>query len=77
MFKYQIKGSIYKKTRPVTIALTNYKDIAEYILEHAAEALDPEGEHGLTVELITHPEADLYIFQPRKVETEDNDGETE
>ena len=65
MFKYVIKGTTKDRPFPSTIALTHYSDLAEYIKEHAVEALDPTGEQELTVELVTRPEADLYINRPK------------
>ena len=65
MFKYQITGSTIDRPHPTTLALTSYSDLAEFISAHAAEALDPNGDKGLTVEIVTRPEADYYIHRPR------------
>lgn len=65
MFKYQVIGTS-RKRRPMTIALTHFSDIADYIAAHAVEALDPNGENGLTVSVVTRPEADLFIVPPRE-----------
>lgn len=65
MFKYQILGTTANR-RPMTIALTHFSDVAEYIAAHAAEALDPTGEKGMTVTVISRPEADRFIVPPRE-----------
>ena len=65
MFKYVIQGSTNDRPRPMTLALTHFSDLAEFICSHAAEALDPEGKEGLTVNIIARPEADYYIHRPR------------
>ena len=63
MFRYQIVGTTTERPRPMVLALTHFSDLAEFIQAHAAEALDPEGKEGLTVEIITRPEADYYIHR--------------
>lgn len=65
MFKYTIKGKVDAKDKPITIALTSFRDIAEYVRDHAAEALDPSGEYGMTVSIIEHPDADCFIYPSR------------
>lgn len=63
MFKFVIQGSTAERPRPVTLALTHYSDLAEYIRDHAPDALDPTGEMGLTVSVLTRPEADCFIHR--------------
>lgn len=65
MMKYAIKGTTKDRPNPMTIAVTHFSDLAEFIKDHAVEALDPDGEKGLSVELITRPEADMYIYRPQ------------
>lgn len=65
MFKYQILGSTTSRPTPMTLALTHFSDLAEFISAHAAEALDPTGKMGLTVTIVSRPEADCYIHRPR------------
>lgn len=57
MFRFAIMGRMPRVQRQLTIALTDYADVAEYILEHAAEALDPDGSNGLEIELTETREA--------------------
>ena len=69
MFKFKIKAQTADRTHPITVALTNYIDLAEFIRDHAAETIDPTGENHMTVEIITRPEAD-YFVRPRSNEEE-------
>ena len=69
MFKYQVRG-IVNDRKPMIIALTHFADIAQYIADHAAEALDPTGEKGMRVEVVYRPEADNFIKPPRRTEEE-------
>ncbi len=71
MFKYAITGRTNKRTRSKVLALTPYSDLAQFIADHAKEALDPDGKEGLTVEIVTRPEADLFIPPPRTSEQEE------
>lgn len=65
MFKYQIVARTSDRARPVTVALTHFSDLAEFIRAHAAEALDPGGKMGLSVEIVTREEADMFVHHPR------------
>lgn len=60
MFKYAVKATASGKPFRV-VALTNYKDLAEYICENCAAALDPSGERGMIVKVEARPEADFFI----------------
>ncbi len=68
MFKYKVKAQTADRAHPITVALTNYIDLAEFIRDHAAESLDPTGEMGMTVEIITRPEADYFVSRHRDTE---------
>ncbi len=66
VFRYQIKGSIAPKAKPITIGLTSFRDIAEFFAANAASVLDPDGSKGLTVEIVENKAADYFIFPPRE-----------
>ena len=63
MFKFAVYASTDGKNFR-TVALTNYLDMARFIRDHAAEALDPAGRRNLTVKLEERPIAD-YLIAPR------------
>lgn len=71
MFKYQILASTKDSPRAVTIALTHYSDLAEFIAAHAAEALDPDGSMGMQVHIVERAEADKFAHRPRSNNRED------
>ncbi len=68
MFRFQIIASTKTSPRPVTVALTHYSDLAEFIADHAAEALDPDGSAGMQVHIVERAEADMFIHRPRSKE---------
>lgn len=70
MFRYAVKGTTKERPRPMVIALTNYSDLAEFIKDHVAEALDPDGAMDLSAEVVTRPEADMYIFRHQSKQEE-------
>ena len=65
MFKYQIMGVTNTSPRAITVALTHFSDIAEFIAAHAAEALDPDGALGMKVTIVERAEADRFAYRPR------------
>ncbi len=65
MFKYQIMGVTNTSPRAITVALTHFSDIAEFIAAHAAEALDPDGSQGMSFHVIERQEADKFTNRPR------------
>lgn len=65
MFKYQILATTKNKNRPITVALTHFCDLAEFIADHAAEALDPDGTEEMRVHIVERTEADMFINRPR------------
>lgn len=76
MFKYEIRGKKREYKNPAVLALTSYKDIAEYIRDHAVEALDPNGTQGFEITIIEHPGADYFIYPRKGVSTDDNSKDT-
>ena len=71
MFRYCIRGKVNGLDRPVTLALTGYSDLAAYIRDHAVEALDPDGEHGFSVELVETPDAFVRTLPRRRTSKEE------
>lgn len=65
MFKFQILASTNDKPRASVIALTHFSDLAEFIADHAAEALDPDGTQGMSFHVIERQEADKFTDRPR------------
>lgn len=65
MFKFQILASTNDKPRSSVIALTHYSDLAEFIADHAAEALDPDGALDMKVTIVERAEADRFAYRPR------------
>lgn len=65
MFKYQIMGTTNTSPRAITVALTHFSDIAEFIADHAAEALDPDGSQGMSFHVVKRQEADKFVNRPR------------
>lgn len=65
MFKYQIMGVTNTSPRASVIALTHYSDLAEFIADHAAEALDPDGALDMKVTIVERAEADKFAYRPR------------
>ena len=65
MFKYQIMGVTNTSPRAITVALTHFSDIAEFVATHAAEALDPDGSQGMSFHVIERQEADKFVNRPR------------
>lgn len=65
MFKFQIVATTNDKPRASVIALTHYSDLAEFIANHAAEALDPDGALEMRVTIVERPEADKFAYRPR------------
>ena len=61
MFKYSVYGSFKRRKRPCVIAVTSYKDVAEYVAQNAAAAMDPDGRLGLEVHIVENPDADFFI----------------
>ena len=70
MFKFQIVAETKGRPRPTVIALTHFSDLAEFIRDHAAEAIDPEGKMGLKISIVSRPEADMFVYRPRGKEGE-------
>lgn len=68
MFKYSIYGSFKRRKRPCVIAVTSYADIAEYIAQNAAAAMDPDGDLGLEIHIVENPDADFFIRRKREEE---------
>lgn len=65
MFKYQIMATTNATPKAITIALTHYSDLAEFIAAHAAEALDPSGSANMQVHIVERAEADMFVHRPR------------
>ncbi len=65
MFKFQILASTNDKPRASVIALTHFSDLAEFIADHAAEALDPDGTLNMKVTIVERAEADKFAYRPR------------
>lgn len=49
MLKYRVKGQWKDKPIPTLICATPYKDIAEYLADHAAEAFAENGNDLITI----------------------------
>ena len=71
MFKFQILASTNDKPRASVIALTHFSDLAEFIADHAAEALDPDGALNMQVTIVERAEADRFAYRPRGNSRED------
>jgi hypothetical protein len=65
VFKFQILASTNDKPRASVIALTHFSDLAEFIADHAAEALDPDGALDMKVTIVERAEADKFAYRPR------------
>lgn len=63
MLRFSIVATA-RSGKSFTAAATNFRDLAQYITDHAAEALDPEGTSELTL-AIRENEGDT-LFRPRK-----------
>lgn len=59
MLKYRVKGQWKDKPLPTLICATPYKDIAEYLADHAAEAFAENGSDLITI-IEVAPGADMF-----------------
>ena len=59
MLKYRVMGQWKDKSHPTMICATPFKDIAEYLADHAAEAFAEDGSDLATIIEIV-PEADMF-----------------
>lgn len=61
MFRYTIRAVTSKRKRPVVVAVTNFRDVAAYIRDNAASALDPAGVQGMEIYMVENQDADLFV----------------
>ena len=61
MFKYTIRAVTNRRKRPVVVAVTNFRDVATYIRDNAAAALDPAGVQGMEIYMVENQDADLFV----------------
>ena len=52
MFRYSIYGHTPIRNKTTLIALTDFKDVADYIAENAPKVLDPTGEREITTTIV-------------------------
>ena len=71
MFKYSILGKDNRRKYPFTVCVTNYLDLAEYIVANGANALDPDGKQGLELYMQNRVAAE-YLVPPSKDKTADD-----
>lgn len=62
MMRYSVKGQTKGHDSPMTIAATNFIDVATYIKNHAAEILDPDGMRELVITIEEYNNA-RYFFK--------------
>lgn len=63
MLKYRIKGQWADRPHPILIAATPFRDIAEYLADHAAEVFAEDGNELATIIEIAE---DAEVFSRRR-----------
>ena len=66
MFRYAIRGKDKTRKHIFTVALTQYEDLAKFIANYGAEALDPDGRRGLVLYVDIQDGANMLVPPPRK-----------
>ena len=62
MLRYSVKGQARGYANPITVAATNFLDIAEYIRDHAApDVFDPDGNAGLAFKVVEYTEDNYFM----------------
>lgn len=75
MMRYSVKAQTKGHDRPTTIAASNFIDVCNYIKEHAAEILDPDGTRELVITVEEYNNARFFFKGNR--ENNDNGGGAE
>ncbi len=67
MLRFSIMATSAITGRSFCVAACNYPDLAQYIADHAVEALDPEGKTRLSIEVKENPAQNLFRKPKREV----------
>ena len=66
MLEYRVMGQWKDKPYPTLICATPFKDIAEYLADHAAEVFAEDGNDLITI-VETAPDADIFSRKRNRI----------
>ena len=61
MFRYSIYGQTKERRNKHLVAVSDFRDVAVFMRDHAAEMLDPSGELGLVFTMQENDAASQFI----------------